>query len=428
MLKEIRNKLHEALKGTEFEHKTYFAGGFVRDELLGTQTKDIDITVELPEGGIRLAEYLHKQGLTTKPLIYKQFGTALIIWKDYRLELVMTRKESYRSRSRKPEVEFGNLREDVLRRDFTVNSLLMRVSDWEILDLSGNGLNDLKAKLIRATSDPVVMFKEDPLRILRAARFATTLCFTIEKQTLSTLKKMAPELKHISRERIAEEFLKIMHCDNFTEGLQLLVKTGIKQAILPTLRIPKQLMPTSSKAGADIGLNLMHSKINSLDLDEKLALLLWKHADPVPILKSLKLSTKDIGTIKRLLDICKAIRFLQKGNPDLTTIQLRSIAFWYSDLLEQIVGLLPITGMFIKADTYNSEKDLKLGKKLLKEADLLASKRFSLTGDDLIRTFCSEKGAWVGAMLIQAREYWFEHPDADKKELLDYLTQCNLKQ
>jgi len=421
MLQEIRKLLHAAIQGTEFERYTYFAGGCVRDELIGRKTSDLDITVELPDGGIRLAEFLHKQGLCSTPVIYKQFGTALIFWKDYKIELVMTRRESYRSRSRKPEVVCGTLLEDVLRRDFTVNSLLMRVADGAILDLSGKGINDIEAKLIRATSDPDILFKEDPLRLLRAVRFASSLDFSIEKITLSVLAKMAPMLKHISKERKAEEFLKIMSSPQFLSGLQLLNKTGIIKEILPKLIIPSQLVNGQIENVTDF------PGILVLSLLGRCALLLWRHEDPTPLLDMLKLSQKDIGKVCRLIDCCKSIRHLQAENPVLSTVQIRKKAFWYRDILDEIVVLFPLTGMFQKTNDLNLKNDEELCNKLKQEAVLLDANRFSLTGDDLMRTFCSENGSWVGEMLLRGREYWFAHPDADKKELLEYLTELYQK-
>lgn len=420
MLEELRQNLYAVIKDTEFEACSYFAGGCVRDELLGRQTNDIDITVELPDGGIRLAEFLYKQGLTSKPEIYKQFGTALIFWHKLKLELVMTRKESYRAKSRKPEVAFGTLLEDVLRRDFTINALLMRISDGEILDLSGNGVNDLKTKYIRATSEPEVLFKEDPLRIMRAIRFAVTLDFVVESATLSNLKEMAAELKHISRERIAEEFTKIISCTMFAKGLQLLQETGIMQVILPGMKIPTAIMTLPMQNYTN------EAKLESLSLLGRYALLFWLHNDPTKYLEILKLPKKEIESVNRLTEFCKTIRNQQKDTPLFSVAQLRRKAYWYRDILDLIIELLPLTSMFQQPEESSPAYDLELCDKLRQEAALLDTKRFSLTGDDLIRTFCSENGSWVGEMLTQAREYWFEHPDADKTELLKYLKKLYL--
>jgi tRNA nucleotidyltransferase/poly(A) polymerase len=423
MLQEIRKLLHDAIRGTDFEDKTYFAGGCVRDELLGRQTSDLDITVELQDGGIRLADFLHKQGLCSKPVIYKQFGTALIFWNDYKIELVMTRRESYRSRSRKPEVAFGTLLEDVLRRDFTINSLLMRVTDGKILDLSGKGQIDLKAKLIRATSDPEVLFKEDPLRILRAVRFATTLDFSIEKNTLCTLKRMVSVLKQISKERIAEEFLKIMSNPDFPQGLRLLKKTGIMRVILPNLRVSSGIIRSQHPPDIHLGSTWGEPTRMPGGCRVKLALLLWRQKDPTTFLKLLKLSQKEIEKVKRLTVFCKTLRYLQRSNTVLNSVQLRRMVYLDNDILPEIVILFPLTGALQNRDKSYWKNDVELCKRLSHESALLESKRFSLTGDDLMRTFCSENGSWVGEMLLRGREYWFAHPDADKKELMEYLAE-----
>ena len=123
----------DTIRGTEFENNTFITGGFVRDKVMGKESNDLDIVVSLPDGGIELAKLLHKKGLSSSPVIFQRFGTAQIIISGYKIEFVMARKESYSDKSRKPDVVQGTIAEDIYRRDFTVNSLIMNVmngNEW----------------------------------------------------------------------------------------------------------------------------------------------------------------------------------------------------------------------------------------------------------------------------------------------------------
>lgn len=152
-MKKVIEKIRNAIENTEFAGRTYIAGGFVRDLIMGNTTDDLDITVELPEGGIRLAHFLYEKGIASKPVLYQEFGTALTIVNSYRIEFVMTRNESYRKGCRKPATSSGTIKEDIYRRDFTINSLIMDIMSGEILDITGRGMDDIKNGIIRATND-----------------------------------------------------------------------------------------------------------------------------------------------------------------------------------------------------------------------------------------------------------------------------------
>jgi tRNA nucleotidyltransferase/poly(A) polymerase len=406
MLEQVRKILLSAVKGTEFEGRVYFAGGCVRDDILGRKTVDIDLTVDLPDGGIHLAEHLYKRGVTSKPIVYRQFGTAFIKLGTHKIELVMTRKESYRQRSRKPEVEFGTLEEDVLRRDFTVNSLLMRISDGKIIDLCGKGLADIKAKLIRATSPPEIIFKEDPLRLLRAIRFATVLDFAIEKNTFKYIKHHASALKHISHERIAGETLKIIENMQWLYGLRQLAKTGLKSQIFPGLRIPAAIYGVPS---------------GNLNLKVRLALLLYKTKNISGYLKSLKLAKAEATYIRNLVLECRKMRLLAKQDKLKTEACIRKGAFALKAVEADFTSLYLLSGAFYPGGQIKARADRALLGKISRAADQMRKHRFSLTGDDLIRTFCIKRGPEVGKMLTRALEYWFEHPQAGKTELLESL-------
>lgn len=235
-MKNLINKIRETIKGSEFENKSFIAGGFVRDMVMDKFSHDIDIVVELPEGGIRLAEFLTKKLNGTDVVIFERFGTAKIVLDGHDVEFVMSRKEDYRENDRKCDVSFGTIEDDVRRRDFTINSMLFDISNSEIIDIL-NGKSDIENKILRTTSEPDIIFREDPLRMLRAIRFASRLGFTIEDNTYGSIKRNSDMIKTISNERIKDELMKILSDSNFVSALDMLIETDLMDNIgLPELK------------------------------------------------------------------------------------------------------------------------------------------------------------------------------------------------
>lgn len=213
--------------------EVYAVGGVVRDKLLGRDCKDIDFVIV--GDGPSFAKAVAKKLQTKQPTIYKKFGTALVVYQDYNLEFVGARKESYRSNSRKPTVTPADLSADLARRDFTINALAIGLNKnnfGEIID-HFNGQLDIRKKIIRTPLDPVVTFEDDPLRILRAIRFATQLDFTIEPETKTGIEKTFKRLDIISPERITEEFLKILLAPKPSIGFFLMEETGVLNVVFP---------------------------------------------------------------------------------------------------------------------------------------------------------------------------------------------------
>lgn len=215
---------------------TYIIGGFVRDRLLNRPSKDIDVVCA--GSGIKLAEEFAKQ-LTPKPkvVVYKRFGTAMLKHKDLEIEFVGARKESYRADSRKPIVEDGTLEDDQNRRDFTINALAVSLnpSNFGALIDPFDGVNDLKAGIIRTPLEPNITFSDDPLRIMRAIRFATQLNFKIEEETFQAITDQKERIKIISQERITTELQKIMESPVPSIGYSLLFECDLLKIIFPEL-------------------------------------------------------------------------------------------------------------------------------------------------------------------------------------------------
>lgn len=218
-LPELRKHLTPLLQDSVFADTCYFAGGCVRDYLLQDQLGkaiphafpyDMDITVELQNGGIRMAEYLLPHFPNAVLSTHPGFGTAKLQMQDFCLEFVGTRKELYSKQSRYPQISFGTLQDDVLRRDFSINTLLMNIISGEMLDICGKGLSDLREGLIRCVGEPVDKFREDPLRMLRALRFALRFGFSYEEQTLQAMKSEAKLLNTLSPKAIESELSKLL--------------------------------------------------------------------------------------------------------------------------------------------------------------------------------------------------------------------------
>lgn len=219
------------------KQQTYVIGGFVRDLLLQRpKVKDIDIVTEGSgiELALSVADKLHSK---PKVSVFKRFGTAMIHVKDYDVEFVGARKESYSFDSRKPFVETGTIEDDQNRRDFTINTLAISLNEENFGELVDpfNGLEDLKRKIIRTPLDPEITYSDDPLRMIRAIRFATQLNFTIESSSFLAIKENAERFDILSKERITDEFNKIMMSPQPSIGLKLLYEANLLQRFLPEL-------------------------------------------------------------------------------------------------------------------------------------------------------------------------------------------------
>jgi len=222
----------------DLQIESYVIGGFVRDFFLqrNSRAKDVDIVtlgngIELAQ---KVAQLLPKK---TKVQVFKTYGTAMFKFEDCDIEFVGARKESYSENSRNPQVTAGTLQDDQNRRDFTINALAISLNkdDFGALLDPFNGVSDLKSKILKTPLNPDITYSDDPLRMMRAIRFATQLHFTIEEKSLKAITKNAKRLEIITRERIVEELHKILMSDKPSIGFKLLEETGLLKQILPEL-------------------------------------------------------------------------------------------------------------------------------------------------------------------------------------------------
>jgi len=241
----LNNKIFEVISqaSQELNIESYVIGGFVRDLLLNRDfKKDIDIVavgsgIEL---ALKVSELLPKN---PKVQVFKNYGTAMLRFEEIEIEFVGARKESYHFESRNPVVENGTLEDDQNRRDFTINALALSLNKDNFGELSDpfNGLEDMKNKIIKTPLDPDITFSDDPLRMLRAIRFANQLDFEIEENSLQSITKNADRINIISGERIVDELNKILSTDKPSIGFLLLYKTGLLDIILPELTALNQV-------------------------------------------------------------------------------------------------------------------------------------------------------------------------------------------
>lgn len=265
--------------------RAFVIGGYVRDCFLGRKCDDIDIVVE--GSGIDFARAVGEA--TGKYVSYfKNFGTAMLKYKGAEIEFVGARKESYRRESRKPIVENGTLEDDQLRRDFTINAMafsLQKDSFGELVDPFG-GIRDLAAGIIRTPLDPDTTYSDDPLRMLRAVRFATKLStpelkFTIVPESMDSMRRMAERLKILSQERISEELCKMMATRTPSMAFRLMDEAGLLPYILPELLALKGVETVDGRGHKDNFEHTLAVLQNVADYQETHA----EPADDVPVLR-----------------------------------------------------------------------------------------------------------------------------------------------
>jgi len=299
----VLNRLGAIIYDSEFRLHVYSVGGCERDRLLGNDIKDIDLVVDIENGGIKLANWLYENGyLQYAPVTYENYGTAMFHLKDFpdiELEAVQTRKESYRDMTtRNPETAYGTIQEDCKRRDFTMNALYRTIGTDELHDFTGRSLQDIDAQIIRSCDNPDIIFKEDPLRILRAIRFSCRLGWKIEEETYDKMEKNSYRLEIISQERITDEFNKIVTSRNAESGLRTMRSINALKFVSPQLG-------SLSNEEFEWALSSMRL-INTMgygdtSLEQRVAILFMKTTLPEIAMREMKYSNDLIKTIMTII-------------------------------------------------------------------------------------------------------------------------------
>tara|TARA_B100001250_G_C19814394_1_gene797483 strand:+ start:4056 stop:5480 length:1425 start_codon:yes stop_codon:yes gene_type:complete len=259
--------------GEKEKIEIYVVGGFVRDLLMEKPINDIDL-MTVGEG-IPFAEILADELGRKKVVPFKKFGTALIPGNDIQIEVATARKETYQGNSRKPsEIIYTDLEGDLVRRDFTINAMAMNITPSHFGDLTDpyGGISDIHKKIIKTPLDPNETFSEDPLRMMRAAYFASKLGFKIDESCRRSIKQQISRLGIVSSERIRDEFIKILKTDKPSIGLVILQKTGLMEIVFPEIHIMYGMDQTAEWHHKDIFAHTLQVVDNSAKLSDKMEL------------------------------------------------------------------------------------------------------------------------------------------------------------
>jgi putative nucleotidyltransferase with HDIG domain len=433
----------------------YVVGGYVRDLVLKRPSKDIDFVCV--GSGMALAGDVSKLlGPHLQVNYFKNFGTAQIRYKDLEIEFVGARKESYRSDSRKPVVEDGTLEDDLRRRDFTINSMavsLNKESFGALVDPHA-GMSDLKKKIIRTPHDPAVTFSDDPLRMMRAIRFAGQLNFDIEPDTYAAIMKQADRLRIVSQERITDELNKIIASKVPSYGFKLLFHSGLLKQFFPELVALHGVEYVGSNAHKD---NFFHT-LQVLDNVAKVSDDLWlrwaailhdiakpatkrydnvhgwtfhghedKGARMVPgIFRRLKLPMSE-----NMVKVQKLVRLHLRPIPlarDVTDSAVRRLLFDAGNDIESLIILC-------RADV--TSKNMEKVNRFLKNFDLVEEKMAEVeqkdhvrnfqppvSGDEIMRLFNMPPGRLIGEMKEAIKEAILDgRIRNDRQEAMDLLQQ-----
>lgn len=417
-------------------YESFVIGGYVRDILLNRPSNDIDIVTV--GSGIELAKKTAAQIRGKKDVkYYGRFGTAMIRVKDKEIEFVGARRESYEPTSRKPMVEDGTLEDDQNRRDFTINAMAISLNDnnfGELID-PFNGIRDLQDKIIRTPLDPDITYSDDPLRMMRAIRFATQLHFRIEDESFQAIKRNAKRIKIISMERVNAELNKIMLSDKPSIGFKLLDASELLPIIFPQLSALKGVDVQDGRGHKDNFYHTMEVLDNvakvSDDLWLRWAALLHDIAKPLTKkydkeigwtfhgheVKGAKMAPKIFAALK--LPLNEKMRYVQK----LISLHLRPIALVQDEVTDSAVRRLlfdagdDIDDLMVLCDaditSKNEEKKNKyhanfqlVRKKLkeLEEKDHLRNWQPPVNGEVIMMTFGLAEGRSVGIIKNAIRE------------------------
>lgn len=451
-INEIFNKIYLSAKNCGYD--IYVVGGYVRDKLIGRDSKDIDFVVV--GEAMRFADQL-KKDLHLRTLVrYPRFGTFMARYYGFSLEFVNAREESYENESRKPKTRQADLFTDLSRRDFTINTMAMDISPekyGEITDIY-DGRADLKKGIIKTPLEPLRTFSDDPLRMMRAIRFATRFQFEIEEKTYAAIGKVADRLTIISKERVRDEFDKIVLADKPSLGLEMLDESGLLEIFLPEITALKGVEQRQKYHHKDVFYHTLEVLDNiALRTDKpelRLAALFHDVAKPKTkrfvegegwtfhghevvgrrmaggILKRMRYSSETVKYVKKLVSL--HLRPMALVNEEVTDSAVRRLIFSAGEDIDDLMILCraDITSKnILKVKKYRENYDLVLVKITeVEKRDRLRNFQPPVNGNEIMQIFNLEPGPAVGKIKKCIEEAVLNGLVANEHEAcLDYIIQ-----
>ena len=419
--------------------RAFVVGGYVRDRLLGLRQPDIDVVVE--GDALKLAEEFAGRAGAPAPVVFERFGTAQVRSGDRLLEFASTRLESYAPDSRKPAVSPASLEEDLRRRDFTVNALLMDF-DGRVLDPLGTGLDDLEGRLLRTPDDPVRTFADDPLRMLRGVRLAAQLDFQLHPSLLPAMRQLRDRARppKLSVERARDELRKLLAGPRPRTALELLDQAGLLEILLPDVVAGKGVEQRGYHTHDVFGHTLLTVEKTPGDLITRLAALLHDVGKP----KTAAPDGSFLGHEKVGAEIAReALQGLRFSNEEvdrvvhLVRLHLRPVYYesdWSDGAVRKLIRdagpdldrLLDLARADIAASAYDRpEKIDELGERIRRLAAEQPSRfRIPVSGEDVMRELALAPGPAVGRVKRRLDDLVLEGTLAPERDvLLEYLRQ-----
>lgn len=457
---QVLNYIKGIIKDTKYENHVFLVGGAVRDKLMGNPIKDIDLCIDLPNGGIEFATWIMKTlgefKQDTRPVVYPTYGTAmftLLAFPGVDIECVQTRKEQYHdSNSRNPETAYGTLEEDCYRRDLTINSLYQNILTDEIVDITGKGIDDIKNQIIRTPCDPNITYTDDPLRMLRCIRFASRYGWEIEEKTMQGIIDNVERIQIITQERITDEINKILLTKKPSIGLRMLEKTGLLQYVLPdfvemvnleqneyhfgtawehTLMVVDNTKPILENRVAALFHDL--GKIKTKTVDENGKIHFYNHENVSAFLSEVRMKTMKYpnNIIKRVRKAVNAHMRTKSFGDDCAKLKdksVRKLQLALGDTFELTMDLIDADNRAHKSDHCmpNQVRLIKERSDKLVEQGLDAFKlKLPVNGEDIISYKNIEPGPKVKSYLDYLTKLWLNNPLITKEECFKHINNIN---
>ena len=447
-IKKLVKLIQESIKGTAFENHVFLVGGCVRDLLLKIPYKDVDICVDIKNGGMLFANYMamkHQCYVAgTNPVVFETYGTAKFQLykneelKDIEIECVQTRKEQYHKESRNPDTVYGTIQEDAKRRDLTINSLYYNISTEKVHDYN-NGLDDLVNKVIKTPTDPDITFNDDPLRILRVIRFSTRFGWGIEKNTWLGMVKNAHRIKIISQERISDEISKILLCEKPSIGIRKMYYCGILHRVMPDIYDTTYAFESKNPM-----VSTFDHTMNVVDtvqpyLENRLAALFHdvgriitcRRKDVNPDKFSAEVAADDLKAMKFPNYVIKTVETAIKFHRGFSAYadgvlppdkKIRKFINLTGEDLGATVDLMNANNLHC---TYGKKKrqvlDILNRIEEMEDAEKAANVKLPINGNDIQQYFSIKPSPTIGILLEAVKDAYFENPNMTKDEAFEIV-------